>query len=155
MNWQYEVSFSEKAKKNAGVTYYDGLNYSRQKVHQMQSENNVMVGETKYDYHGREALKILSTPIASQKTNRALKYYDAFNKDQQGNPYSKDDFDKVANCKPSATPMSKTSGAAKYYSSNNALQSIFKDYLPKANGYPFSQKNSCPINLIVNERSVK
>ena len=139
MNWSYQATFTQRATKKAGVKYFDGLNYNRQKVEQLHSENDVLVSENLYDYHGRKAIEVLPTPTGRQNTSPALKYYDAFNQNSQGAPYGKEDFDNQTGCTPVADPMSNSSGAARYYSSNNSGSNPFKNDLPDAEGYPFSQ----------------
>ena len=144
MNWQYKATYTERGTGKSLVNYFDGLNFKRQKVEQLHSEDNVIISEQMYDYHGRQAIDVLPAPKAEKDSHPNLKYYDSFNTDQQGNPYSKDDFDDVSGCKPAPSPMSKSSGAARYYSSNNRMTNIFKEHLPKSEGYPFSQTQYMP-----------
>lgn len=144
MNWMYQASFTEAGRKKAIVDYFDGLNYNRQRVQQLQTDQNVLISETLYDYYGRDAVKVLPAPVAKKKYWPALKYYDNFNRNAQGNPYSKEDFDRFAECSQEARPMSQSSGAAKYYSSSNQMNSLHTSYLPEANGYPFVQKQYYP-----------
>ena len=144
MNWQYQATYTERGSKRALVHYYDGLNYKRQTVKRIQTEDNVLINEHMYDYHGRKALDVLPAPRAVKNPHPNLKYYDAFNKNQQGNPYNKSNFDDLAGCSPAADPMNNSSGAAKYYSSNNQSQNQFKNHLPKSEGYPFKQTQYMP-----------
>ena len=144
MKWHYQASYTENGIRKAGVDYYDGLNFKRQHVEQLESANDVLVSEQKYDHHGRKALDILAAPSLNQNLGTHLKYYDAFNKNQQGQPYHKKDFDDLTGCKPTPKPMSNSSGAARYYSANNNSNSMFRDHLPKSEGYPFTQTQYIP-----------
>lgn len=139
MNWGYQATFTERATKKAATKYFDGLNYSRQQVEQLHSENDVLVSENLYDYHGRKAMEVLPSPTGRQNPTPALQYYDAFNQNTQGSPYGKKNFDNQTGCPPIADPMNNASGAARYYSSNNSSMNLFRDYLADAEGYPFSQ----------------
>ncbi len=139
INWGYQATFTERATKKAAVKYFDGLNYSRQQVEQLHTENDVLVSENLYDYHGRKAIEVLPAPTGKQNPTSALEFYNAFNQNSQGSPYGKENFDNQSGCTPLADPMSNSSGAARYYSSNNSSTNAFKDYIPDAEGYPFSQ----------------
>ncbi|MCF8307927.1 MAG: RHS repeat-associated core domain-containing protein [Bacteroidales bacterium] len=144
MNWQYKATYTERGDGKSLVNYFDGLNFKRQQVEQLHSENNVIISEQMYDYRGRQTIDVLPAPKADKNPHPNLKYYNSFNTDRQGNPYSKDDFDDVSGCKPTPSPMSKSSGAARYYSSNNKMTNIFKEHLPKSEGYPFTQTQYMP-----------
>ena len=143
-NWLYRAEYREEGHNIAAVDYYDGLFYKRQHVQQLKTENDVLVTEDYYDHQGRLAVNVMPAPTAEKNPHPNLKYYDNFNQNQQGDPYSKKDFDDLTNCTPSAPAMGKNSGAAKYYSSNNSGQNPFKDHLPKAEGYPFAQRQYVP-----------
>ncbi|MGM0565984.1 MAG: RHS repeat domain-containing protein [Bacteroidota bacterium] len=144
MNWAYDADFSERMHNQAKVIYYDGLYYDRQRVNQLKSENDVLISEKFYDHHGREALETLPATSGNDNPSPSLAYYDAFNLNNQGVPYQKNDFDDITDCTPSAESMSNQSGAAKYYSSANSSNHLFKDYLPDAEGYPFKQTQFHP-----------
>lgn len=144
MNWQYQATYRENGDKEALVKYYDGLNYKRQVVKQYQSGDNVIISEDYYDYKGRNAVNVLPAPRAVKDPHPNLKYYEAFNKNKQGKPYNKSNFDDLMACAPAADPMSKISGAAKYYSSGNNSNNPFKEHLPKSEGYPFTQTQYMP-----------
>ena len=144
MNWQYNATYDESGNKQALVKYYDGLHYRRQQVKQLHTVQDVLVSEQMYDFFGRKAVDVLPAPTARKNSHPNLKYYEAFNQNRQGQPYNKKNFDNLSGCNPSAEPMSKSSGAARYYSSNNSSQSLFKEHLPQSEGYPFKQTQYMP-----------
>jgi len=144
INWQYQATYTERGNKKALVKFFDGLYYKRQTVKQLHSENNVLVNEYYYDFNGRQALDVLPSPRAVSNLHPSLQYYDAFNQNRQGQGYNKSNFDNFSACGPAADPMSNTSGAAKYYSSNNSSNNRFKDFLPRSEGYPFKQTQFMP-----------
>ncbi|MFP9118757.1 DUF6443 domain-containing protein, partial [Flavobacterium sp. RNTU_13] len=147
-NWQYQASFAEDGKKKEVVSYFDGSLRNRQTVTRMNTNKQTIVGETIYDTQGRPAIEVLPVPLQQS----AIKFYDALNLNSTGKPYSHLDFDwdlgnSVCNI---AMPsfMADTSGASKYYSSNNTQNpsSLFQNYVPVANKYPFSQIEYTPDN---------
>jgi len=142
LNWQNSVSFAENAKKKAVVSYYDGSLRNRQVVSKMNSTNQIIVGETIYDFQGRAAVQVLPVPV----TDQIISYQPSFNVNQNGVPYSKSDFDLDVNCKVSTAPMDSTSGAFYYYSSVNADKNGQQAYVPNAKGYPFTQVEYTPDN---------
>src|SRR5690606_12458638 len=46
LNWQYSATYAEQGKKKEIVSYYDGSLRNRQTVTQINSDNNIIVGET-------------------------------------------------------------------------------------------------------------
>lgn len=153
-NWQYSSTFAEGGKKKEIISYFDGSLHNRQSVTKVNSDKNVIVGETLYDYQGRPAVNVLPAPVNypvcdSFITEPALKYYRDFNVNASGNAYSKSDFDQYDTtnpCVPVIPGMDTTSGASQYYSGNNPDKSFQQAYLPNAELFPFSQVEYTPDN---------
>lgn len=153
-NWQYAVTFAEEGKKKEVVSYFDGSLHNRQSVTKVNSDNNVIVGETIYDYQGRPAVNVLPTPVAflpscsASYVGPSLKYYYKYNRDILGNTYSKDDFDLdfSGTCAPSAAGMDSISGSSQYYSASNPNKVDFQAFVPRAEMFPFSQVEYTPDN---------
>ncbi|SFH37188.1 RHS repeat-associated core domain-containing protein [Pedobacter insulae] len=150
LNWNYQVSYAEDGKRKDMVGYYDGLLKPRQQVAISNSDHTAIVGESKYDYTGRPAIQILPVPALKQDTGYydRLRYYDAFNRNASGQPYSALDFDSLeAACiLKTADSLSVSSGASRYYSGNNPNKADFQKYVPDAQGYPMVQTEYMPDN---------
>ncbi len=138
-NWQYITNYAEEGKKKEVVTYYDGTMRSHQTVTRLNSDNNIIVGETFYDHQGRAAIQTLPVPV-SPSVGTDLQYYNNFNRaGTEG--YDRSNFDKSSTnpCAVLADPMSTASGSSYYYSPANTDQGDFNRFIPDADGYPFSQ----------------
>src|SRR5690554_5514426 len=146
LNWQYSATYGENGKRKEVISYADGSLRSRQAVTKINSNDNVVVGETIYDYLGRPVVNVLPTPVERNSNDTlTLKYYPFFNLNSQGLPYSKKDFtDTTDACGVSAEPMSTNNGASRYYSSDNPNQDLHQGYVPDAGGYPFTQVEYTP-----------
>ncbi|MES2812044.1 MAG: DUF6443 domain-containing protein, partial [Bacteroidota bacterium] len=144
-NWQYQSSFAEDGKKKEVVSYFDGSLRNRQTVTKVNTNNQAIVGEVIYDNQGRAAIEVLPVPVE----DRAIKYFGDLNKNGF-KAYSHLDFDwdKPGNqCLPSdILTMSNDSGASKYYSKGTEISNTFQDFVPDAQGYPFSQIEYTPDN---------
>jgi len=140
LNWQYTGAFAEQGKRREVVTYFDATMRSREMVTISNTEDKAIVAETVYDIMGRATMNILPAPIDDNK----LQFYSAVNKNGSGDAYSHSDiaFPDGSVCNVSAAVMSNLSGAAQYYSANNPfisnLSYYFTQYVPDAEGYPFS-----------------
>jgi RHS repeat-associated protein len=147
-NWQYQASFAENGKKKEVVSYFDGSLRNRQTVTKVNSDNKAVVGEIIYDTQGRAAIEVLPSPLQSS----AIHFYNDLNKNAAGSIFSHRDFDwdvkdSIQNCKPIIVPaFSNASGSGKYYSLNNAKTDNFQDFVPDAQGYPFTQIEYTPDN---------
>ena len=152
LNWQYSATYAEQGKRKEVITYYDGTLRNRQAVTKVNTDNNVIVGETIYDHQGRPAVNILPTPVEIPDCNLdaepTIKYYSDYNLNSQGEPYSKTDFDLSAidECSIGADSMSTTNGASQYYSPSNPNQNLHQAFVPDAEGYPFQQVEYTPDN---------
>jgi len=154
-DWQYNATFAEEGKKKEVITYYDGSLRSREAVTKMNSDSNVLVGQTIYDFQGRPAVTVLPTPVkfptCGKGVQPSIHYYPAFNRvDSSGDtiPYTRYqyDLDKGDSCSVGADSMSILFGASNYYSPKNPRQFGFQAYVPDAHGYPFSQVQYTPDN---------
>jgi RHS repeat-associated protein len=158
-NWQYTSVFAEEAKQKEIINYADGALKSKQTQTRQNSNKDLIVDETIYDYLGRPAVKPLPAPADSAKyLNFAgtkgivpFKYKYNFNANGAGAQYSAADFDKdVVTLGNGSLPvpaalapiMLNTSGASRYYSANNPYNSQKRpntEYVPNASQKPFSQ----------------
>lgn len=148
LNWQYIVNYAEGGKKKEVVSYYDGTMRSQQTVTRLNTDNDIVVGETYYDHQGRAAVQALPVPVSFEETDKSLRFYRNFNQNSNGDQYSRNDFD-VTNgdsCAIQAGEMNTSSGSANYYSSENPNKSGYNAYIPDAFGYPFSQTEYEPDN---------
>ncbi|WP_207763328.1 thrombospondin type 3 repeat-containing protein, partial [Flavobacterium johnsoniae] len=159
-NWQYQASFAEDGKKKEVVSYFDGSLRNRQTVTKTNTpgeelvgsqlkatQGKAIVGEVIYDNQGRPAVEVLPAPVNSS----GIHFYNDLNKNASNTIYSHNDFDwdnpTVTDCTPIPAPtMSNANGAGKYYSENNTVNSNYKDLVPNAQGYPFSQVEYTPDN---------
>jgi RHS repeat-associated protein len=145
LNWQYMLSFAEGARKNDVITYYDGSMRQRQSVAMNYADATSIVQETIYDFEGRPAITTLPVPV-KQGT---MHYYENFNRNAAGDPYSANDFDlNAGECASATAAMAVTSGASAYYSTSNGFTSSatsssampdMGNYVPVAGGFPFIQ----------------
>ncbi|MBS1650940.1 MAG: hypothetical protein JSU07_02925 [Bacteroidetes bacterium] len=151
-NWQYSSTYAEEGKKKEVINYFDGSLHNRQTVTKVNSDKNVIVGETMYDFQGRPAVNILPVPVVLNCTSTgsepSIKYYNKFNVDDTNKVYSKNDFDLDASgaCNSISAPMDTTSGASQYYSNNNPNKNQQQSFLPHAKEYPFTQIEYTPDN---------
>src|SRR5690554_3804772 len=152
LNWQYSATYAEQGKRKEVITYYDGSLRNRQAVTKVNSNKNVVVGETIYDHQGRPTINVLPTPVVQPECDfdaePVIKYYTDFNLNLEGQPYSKNDFDKSLGeeCSIGAKAMIDTNGASQYYSPKNPNKNLHQAYVPDADGYPFQQIEYTPDN---------
>lgn len=142
LNWQSTISYAEEGKRKAVVQYYDGSLRSRQTVTKDNSTNTTLVSESFYDYQGRPVITVLPAPTLSS----VIQYSRKFNQAQNGQEYDKDKYDALPDpddfLAASAAPMSETSGANLYYGpsdENKDPDDGFNKFIPKANGYAFTE----------------
>ncbi len=154
-NWQVTSTFAEDGKKKEVISYFDGTLRNRQTVTRVNSganlNNQVVIGETIYDYQGRPAVQVLPSPISTNSTgSTAIKFYPYFNIATAGAPaipYTKLNFDvDPTACQLTVSLMDSTSGASRYYSSYNNLVFPQRDYLPTSKGFPFTMVEYEPDN---------
>ncbi|HEY1038242.1 MAG TPA: hypothetical protein VGF30_02505, partial [Bacteroidia bacterium] len=148
-NWQYKATYAEEGKKKEIISYFDGSLRSRQSVTKSNSDNNVLVGETYYDYNGRPAVQALPVPLEDAK----IKFYQynvsghsGFNFDVNTQmPYDKSFFDLDPATNPSticsvvSSGLDPNYGSSYYYSGNNLNKQFAQGYVPNAENFPISQ----------------
>ena len=131
-NWQYSASFAEDGKRKEVISYFDGSLRNRQTTTILNSDDNAVVAESKYDYQGRASVQMLPTPI----TSRGIRFTSNFNPE-----FNKEDFDVNANYPligSSTALVSSANATAKYYG-NNTTASGIDAYIPDAQGAPYTQ----------------
>lgn len=136
LNWNYKLLLSEEGKRKEVIDFFDGSMRKRQAVTRINSNGEVVVGNSIYDYEGRAAVEVLPAPVSSN----TLGYYGGLDRNGAGEVYSRSDFDEDdlnGNCNASlAAPLADVSGAGKYYSTNNPVQNNHQDFVPDGEGYP-------------------
>ncbi|OQP58027.1 hypothetical protein A4R26_23295 [Niastella populi] len=147
LNWQSNISFAEEGKRKVVVQYFDGGLRSRQTVTKDNTNNNVIVAETFYDYQGRPAIQVMPAPSLSS----VIQYTAGFNVSINNPEYTQSNFDTLISpdlyCNAHAGPLSSTSGASLYYSPNNPKKTIgMNQFIPDAENYPFTETEYTPDN---------
>lgn len=143
LNWQSGISFAEEGKSKAVVNFADASLRSRQNITKLKSKNDIVIGETIYDFQGRPAINVLPVPTSNQK----IEYVPALNQNSVSASYSKEDFDyDQSGCVTSAPAFTTSSGAANYYSPSNPVLTNENRFIPNAYGYAFSQTEFTPDN---------
>jgi hypothetical protein len=146
LNWQSGVSFEEGGKKKTAVNYFDGSNRQRQTVSKDYATQTTVVSESFYDYQGRPVIKVMASPTV----NTLIGYTPQFNNINNGE-YDKSHYDRPLSaytCNAHADSMSNIqSGAAQYYSPNNPERNTaYNQWIPDAQGYPFTEVKYTPDN---------
>ncbi len=131
-NLTWTASFAEDGKFKKVVTYVDGAGKTRQSVTQLSSDSTSVVVQTEYDNEGRGVLTTIPIPVAGID----LHYRDLLNTTAGGTlAYEPGDFDDIL----MTNAMAVNSGSANYFSSSNTLGGMHRDYIPNAQGYPFTE----------------
>jgi RHS repeat-associated protein len=140
-NWMSQVLYAEEGKYKHVVSYYDGSLRQRQSVINVSTESLTLVGESLYDYEGRESCEILSVP----STDVSLSYRSGFHLFEpvdavvQANTSSSREKFHYDNYRRSGSKLSLQYGAGKYYSPQNSSTGIYRDYIADGEGYVYSQ----------------
>ncbi|MEN9978181.1 MAG: hypothetical protein RLZZ569_806 [Bacteroidota bacterium] len=97
-NWQYSTTYAEEGKKKEVISFFDGSLRNRQMVTRINSDNNVIVGQTIYDHQGRGTVQVLPTPVeqpvcSSSSAAPALKYYNNWSATTTATPFDRSVFD--------------------------------------------------------------
>ncbi len=150
-NWQITTTYAEEGKRKDVVAYMDGTQRNRQTITGLSTEQATLVGESIYDHQGRASIQVLPVPVPLDpyytSNNRALKYYNNFNRNNAGNSYNRTHFDITQSaCGAVTEPMSTASGASNYYSGSNPDKTNENAYIPDAKSYPFTQTEYTPDN---------
>ncbi len=129
--WLYGISYADDGKSVSTLTYFDGSNRGRQNLTYNTSDNVTLVGESKYDKEGRQTVSVIPAPVVG----RNLFFQNNFNLAASGNIFDETEIEQTA-----VPPLAAISGSAKYFSKNNDFTGdLFRDAVPNANGYVFSQ----------------
>src|SRR5690606_30439058 len=118
----------------------------RQTVTKINSDENAIVGEVIYDNQGRLAIEVLPAPVLD---NDAIKYYPEFNQNTSSQIYTQleyDSEDSNAVCEISVEGMSPDIGDSDYYGPISTPTDPYRDFVPDAQQYPFSQIEYTPDN---------
>ncbi len=144
LNWQSSTSYAEEGKSKAVVNFNDGSLRSRQSITKLKSKNDIIIGETIYDFQGRPAVNVLPVPSNTQK----IQYTANFNMLASSNVFDAADFDydNGGNCGAAAPALVNTAGASNYYSANNPTFTAENALIPDAQGYPYTQTEYTPDN---------
>ncbi|MFN6943669.1 MAG: DNRLRE domain-containing protein [Cytophagaceae bacterium] len=135
LNWQFTSVFIEDGKYKKVVDFYDGSLRGRQSLTNLNSDHLVLASEVKYDYEGRAILQTLPSPLNKED----LSYVSNLN--TFSNPsVGKLAYDNFHNTsyESGALPLSTAGGASRYYSAQNDVESVHRDFIPDSEGYPFS-----------------
>lgn len=139
LNWQSTKTFAELGKTGTGVSASDGLGHTRQSLARLNTDQKTIAQSTLYDFYGRPAINILPSPVTGLDFNYRfnLNIY-------AGGEFEKNDFDLITTsnlCSASGLVLdnSLSTGAARYYSSQNSYKEGYQGYVPDANGLPYTQ----------------
>ncbi|MDC8005428.1 hypothetical protein POV27_15295 [Aureisphaera galaxeae] len=131
-NWQFTSTYIEGGNQKTVGNYTDGSGRLRQTVTNLNTQNKILISEPKYDYEGTASLQFLPVPWPSP----SLRYKPLLHRNATGGEYLKADFAGIDQIASQASP---SFGASQYYSPNNGSNSIHRDYIPDAEGFPFTQ----------------
>ena len=107
----------------------------------MNSDNTVIISETKYDFEGKPVINIMPFPYGASTSMNYVANLNTFNVTQ--GVHQKTAYDNQTG----SLTMSTGAGASQYYSGLNPFSSsINQNYIPDAQGYPYSQVVYTPDN---------
>ncbi|WMJ72527.1 hypothetical protein RCC89_05040 [Cytophagaceae bacterium ABcell3] len=135
VNYIYNRVFTENNKLSEGITYANGLNQVKQTQTYSNEQGKTIVMQSVLDYSGRPTLQTLPVPDAG----RLNAYKQQFVRDEQGNLYTADNFDKDAadlNDNKVANP-DKLFFSNGYYSDNTPEDT--DNSVPDAEGFPYTR----------------
>ncbi|MGB0523474.1 MAG: DUF6443 domain-containing protein, partial [Flammeovirgaceae bacterium] len=136
ITWQAVTTFAEEGKSKKVVTYYDASLRPRQVATDLNTDKHTLVAETYYDHEGRGTISVLPVP---DPTN-SLEFRPLVNRFQLDGDFTdldpKEQFDNLA---AGAISLATDAGAGKYYSHQNDVGGIHRDYIPDANGFAYTQ----------------
>lgn len=136
-NWNYTASYAENGKRKESISYFDGSLRNKQNIARLNTDGNAIVTQMMLDREGRSSLDVLPAVVEGD----GLGYRYGLNKNTNGDNYSWEDFDTDNYMlAPQAMSTSSSTGAAKFYSSqNNTSGTTHRDLIPDAEGFPFSR----------------
>jgi hypothetical protein len=143
VNWQSSTTFAEDGKRKSVVSYFDGNGKNRQTVTKTNTEDIAIIAQNIYDQEGRVAASVLPSPTL----DKAIRYFENFNQNTAGDPYSFNDLALNGGCNTAFGIMASDSGASRYYSNENLEKDAdIHQYIPDAEKYPFTQTEYTPDN---------
>ena len=138
-NWQLVKSYAEDGKNKKVISYFDATSRSRQMVTNLSTGNMSVVAANIYDAEGRPTINVLPVPLP---TNDLHFKTDMTVSNLSGLTFDITDFDQITGSNPMKSTTSNIN-AANYYSSNLITNvydnAVNRDYIPNANGYPYTQ----------------
>lgn len=138
-NWTLQASFAEEGKRSTLINYFDGIGRNRQINSINESQQSALISNNYYNIDGLHVFSSLPAPYKLPGENgRELLYFPNFNKDINNQEYNYLDISTDV-CAIGSNPMSPSSGAGRYYSSQSDFQDDFHRFTPDAEGFPFSE----------------
>lgn len=130
LNWSYSIGFAEDGKKGESFSIADATLKPRQSISKVNSDNTMVVGESRYDHEGRPAMSIMPTPLE----NTGVHYYPGIASDySQRSSYDADGTIASQHLLDNTNP-----GAGNYYSSATNTPGT-SGYTPDAEGMPYAR----------------
>lgn len=130
LNWSYSIGFAEDGKKGESFSIADATLKPRQSIGKVNSDNTMVVGESRYDHEGRPAMSIMPSPLE----NKGFHYYTGIASDFS----ARSTYDTDANIATQHTLNSANPGAGNYYSGSNSVPGA-NGYTPDAEGMPYAR----------------
>ena len=134
-NWTHQSTFAEDGKKKEVMSFFDGSMRQRQAVTRMNTDDYAVVLPTVYDYHGNASLQFLPVPVQ----DAGFRFYENGPSTPFEGGFGLSDYadDLVLQNGPSAVPSDNLTG--EFYSPANTLTNRYRDLIPDAEGYPYTQ----------------
>ncbi len=147
MNWQSSLSFAEEGKTKLVMNYMDGSLRSRQEQTRNNSDQRLVIGETLYDYNGKDVISMLPVPI----TKNDLGYRPHFNVTNGKTFLSKSEYVGTYagnSCTILSPGFDSNSGSSSYFSLSNQFGTngntgsnmLNRNLLPYDSLFPYTQK---------------
>lgn len=139
LTWQSTTTYAEEGKSKTVLSYMDDGGRNRQTLTKISSDGNVIAAESKFDYEGRAMVNILPSPIINGIGEKDFSYKEGLNLfGSSGTNDSPLNYDIDLKSNKTSKPLWNGNGTSAYYSENNNLEGDNIDYIPHAQGYPFS-----------------
>ncbi|MEM7036523.1 MAG: hypothetical protein AAF570_06035, partial [Bacteroidota bacterium] len=129
-NLVYTTTFTEGGKYKKVMSYADGAGKSRQSLTHLSSDSSTVLTQTEYDHEGRGVITTIPIP----KPGINLHFDNSLNEDLSNAVFAPPYFDNGT-----SAPLSDQTGAGRYFSPNNNHGGIARDYIPDAQGFPYSR----------------
>lgn len=134
-NWQVVNTYAEEGKVKQVIDYMDGSYRSRQTITNLNTDNNIAIAESYYDFEGRPVVNVIPAPVKSND----LYYRPDFNEFNRPAGWSYADKFMYDNGLRTNSLLDDKKGSSKYFSGRNDLNSRFEKMIPDAKGYAYSQ----------------